>query len=71
MVVYTRKRQPFTELRDNEDRDNQMNYAVEGGGEGDQDTYNIGPLRKPVLPPDNGDIGKAHKNGHVKHGPGN
>ena len=37
MVVYTRRKRPFAELRESaEHMDNQMNYAVEGGGETDQ-----------------------------------
>ncbi len=51
LVVYTRRRRPFAELNPDADtdRDNQMNYGVEGGGEMDNGNYAINPLRKPVL----------------------
>ncbi len=54
-MVYSRRRRPiFEEFGRDEIRDNIVDYAEQGGGEEDHDTYNIGPLRKAVLPIDNG-----------------
>ncbi|XP_003373310.1 cadherin-related hmr-1 [Trichinella spiralis] len=52
LVVYSRRRHQSPLLIRPEDdiRENIINYAEEGGGEEDQDAYNIAALRKPVLP---------------------
>jgi hypothetical protein len=53
LVVYSRRRRVIREPSPYSDvRENIINYAEEGGGEEDQDRYNIAPLRKPVLPTD-------------------
>lgn len=56
MVIYTRRRHtPFDAIRPEElNRDNMMTYAVEGGGEADNDQYSIDKLRKPVMALDTG-----------------
>ncbi|KRY66373.1 Cadherin-related hmr-1, partial [Trichinella pseudospiralis] len=52
LVVYSRRRHqsPLLIRPDDDIRENIINYAEEGGGEEDQDAYNIAALRKPVLP---------------------
>uniref|UniRef100_A0A915JC44 Uncharacterized protein n=1 Tax=Romanomermis culicivorax TaxID=13658 RepID=A0A915JC44_ROMCU len=51
LVVYSRRRRkPPSIQEDLISRENVRGYNEEGGGEEDQYNYNIGPLRKPVLP---------------------
>lgn len=53
LVIYSRRRRkPPSIQEDLISRENIRGYNEEGGGEEDQDNYNIGPLRKPVLPTD-------------------
>lgn len=49
LVVHSRQRRKPA-LSDDQLIGNVCDYREEGGGEADQGRYDIGPLRKPVLP---------------------
>lgn len=51
LVVNSQRRRPIIYLSPEYDvRDNIVNYLEEGGGEEDQQSYDISRLRKPILP---------------------
>ncbi len=56
LVFYTRRRVPQYDMvpPDNDIVSGLKNDRFPGGGEQDNDTYDINPLRVPVLPPENG-----------------
>ncbi|CDW56179.1 Cadherin C and Laminin G 2 and Cadherin domain co ntaining protein [Trichuris trichiura] len=66
LVVYSRRRRRPVPLvgPDDDIRENIINYAEEGGGEEDQDTYNIAALRKPILPIEDDPVMRM-PNGHL------
>lgn len=50
LVIWSCRRKPAQTAEDNLIAGNVLPYNEEGGGEEDQQHYNIGPLRKPVIP---------------------